>query len=157
MLAIGCGSGQNLERLAGQGLEVAGVEPDSAACDAARALVAQAGLAVERVKWWGYARQFHPDWIATEAQAEAVFAGQVTADAARLARHRRRAWGLLARTLLAPAARRHDSVRLILRAGQGRQRRKLAISRKPVAWDFSGWNWVPTMVSRPTMAVTGPA
>ena len=34
--------------------------------------------------------------------------------------------------------------------------RKLAISRKPSRWLFSGWNWVPTMVSRPTMAVTGP-
>ena len=34
--------------------------------------------------------------------------------------------------------------------------RKLAISRKPSRWLFSGWNWVPTMVSRPTIAVTGP-
>ena len=34
--------------------------------------------------------------------------------------------------------------------------RKLAISRSPSRWLFSGWNWVPTMVSRPTMAVTGP-
>ena len=29
-------------------------------------------------------------------------------------------------------------------------------ARKPSRWLFSGWNWVPTMVSRPTMAVTGP-
>ena len=208
-LEIGCGSGQNLDRLAGLGLDVAGVEPDAAACAAARgrglavwqgvaealpdavaarrfdlvvlthvlehcldpaaalaqaagrlapggrmvvevpnnacagaraagacwhwldvprhlnfftetslrALVARTGLAVERVEWWGYARQFHPDWIATEAQAEAIFAGQAAADASRLARHRRRAWGLLARTLFAPAAQRYDSVRLILRAG----------------------------------------
>lgn len=208
-LEIGCGSGQNLERLAKLGLDLAGVEPDAAACAAARgrglavwqgvaealpgpiagrrfdlvvlthvlehcldpaaaltqaagrlapggrmvvevpnnacagaqaagacwhwldvprhlnfftegslrALVGRAGLTVERVEWWGYARQFHPDWIATEAQAEAVFTGLSAADAARLARHRQRAWGLLARTLLAPAARRYDSVRLILRAG----------------------------------------
>ena len=34
--------------------------------------------------------------------------------------------------------------------------RKLAISRKPSRWLFSGWNWVPTMESRPTTAVTGP-
>src|SRR5205807_743040 len=33
--------------------------------------------------------------------------------------------------------------------------RKFAISRKPSRWLFSGWNWVPTMVSRPTIAVTG--
>ena len=34
--------------------------------------------------------------------------------------------------------------------------RKLPISCSPSRWLFSGWNWVPTMVSRPTMAVTGP-
>ena len=26
--------------------------------------------------------------------------------------------------------------------------------RKPVAWLFSGWNCMPTIVSRPTTAVT---
>jgi hypothetical protein len=26
----------------------------------------------------------------------------------------------------------------------------------PNRWLFSGWNWVPTAVSRPTIAVTGP-
>lgn len=35
--------------------------------------------------------------------------------------------------------------------------RKLPISRSPVAWLFSGWNWVPTTVSRPMTAVTAPA
>ncbi len=209
-LEIGCGSGQNLKLLAAQGLEVVGVEPDVAACAAARgrglqvwagvaealpapivarhfdlvllahvlehcldpagalgqaaarvapggrlvvevpnsacaglasagaawhwldvprhlnfftrasleALVRRIGLVVERVEWWGYARQFHPEWIATEAEAEAVFAGLAAADAGRVARHRRRAWRLLARTLFAHAARRYDSLRLILRAGQ---------------------------------------
>lgn len=39
---------------------------------------------------------------------------------------------------------------------QGFQRRKFAIRRRPTAWDFSGWNWVPTILSRPTTAVTGP-
>ena len=40
---------------------------------------------------------------------------------------------------------------------QGRQVRKLAIRRRPVAsGSFSGWNWVPIMVSRPITAVTGP-
>ena len=34
--------------------------------------------------------------------------------------------------------------------------RKLAISASPSRWLFSGWNWVPTIVSRPTIAVTGP-
>jgi len=34
--------------------------------------------------------------------------------------------------------------------------RKLAISARPMRWLFSGWNCVPTMVSRATIAVTGP-
>ena len=34
--------------------------------------------------------------------------------------------------------------------------RKFAISLSPSLWLFSGWNWVPTAVSRPTIAVTGP-
>ena len=38
----------------------------------------------------------------------------------------------------------------------GDHRRKFAISFKPSRWLFSGWNWVPTMLSRPTMAVSGP-
>ena len=38
----------------------------------------------------------------------------------------------------------------------GRHLRKLAMSLRPRAWLFSGWNWVPTRLSRPTMAVTGP-
>src|SRR5262245_3204615 len=41
-------------------------------------------------------------------------------------------------------------------AAHGVHFRKLAISRKPSRWLFSGWNWVPTTVSRPTTAVTGP-
>ena len=36
------------------------------------------------------------------------------------------------------------------------QVRKLAMSLRPVAWLFSGWNWVPTMLSRPTIAVMSP-
>ena len=40
------------------------------------------------------------------------------------------------------------------RAAQGRQRRKPAISLWPTAWLFSGWNWVPIRLSRPTIAVT---
>ena len=34
--------------------------------------------------------------------------------------------------------------------------RKLAINFSPRRWLFSGWNCVPTIVSRPTTAVTGP-
>ncbi len=34
--------------------------------------------------------------------------------------------------------------------------RKLAISASPSLWLFSGWNCVPTILSRPTIAVTGP-
>lgn len=42
------------------------------------------------------------------------------------------------------------------RRGHGRQDRKLAMRRRPVAWLFSGWNWAPTILARPTMAVIGP-
>ncbi len=38
----------------------------------------------------------------------------------------------------------------------GVQPRKLAISFRPSVWLFSGWNCVPAMLSRATMAVTGP-
>ena len=34
--------------------------------------------------------------------------------------------------------------------------RKFAISARPSFWLFSGWNWVPTMLSRATNAVTAP-
>ena len=36
----------------------------------------------------------------------------------------------------------------------GRHLRKLAISISPSVWLFSGWNCVPTTLSRPTIAVT---
>ena len=39
---------------------------------------------------------------------------------------------------------------------QGRHFRKLAMSRSPSVWLFSGWNCVPAMLSAPTIAVTGP-
>ena len=38
----------------------------------------------------------------------------------------------------------------------GRHRRKLAISARPSVWLFSGWNCVPAMLSRATIAVTRP-
>ena len=34
--------------------------------------------------------------------------------------------------------------------------RKLAMRARPSAWLFSGWNCVPAILSRPTIAVTGP-
>ena len=42
------------------------------------------------------------------------------------------------------------------RSAHGDQRRKFAIRCNPVFWLFSGWNCVPIIVSRPTMAVTSP-
>lgn len=42
------------------------------------------------------------------------------------------------------------------RGGYGRQVRKLPISFRPRRWLFSGWNCVPTTLSRATTAVTGP-
>ena len=38
----------------------------------------------------------------------------------------------------------------------GDHRRKLAMSLSPSDWLFSGWNWVPTILSRPIMAVSAP-
>ena len=38
----------------------------------------------------------------------------------------------------------------------GRHLRKLVMRASPRVWLFSGWNWVPTTLSRPTMAVTVP-
>ena len=38
-------------------------------------------------------------------------------------------------------------------SAEGAHVRKLPIRRRPMACDFSGWNWVPRIVSRPTMAV----
>src|SRR5690606_22025000 len=38
----------------------------------------------------------------------------------------------------------------------GFQRKKLAIRARPSAWLFSGWNWVPALLSFATAAVTGP-
>src|SRR5262245_41925622 len=43
-----------------------------------------------------------------------------------------------------------------LPGGQGDHFRKLERSRKPSVWLFSGWNWVPAMLSIPTIAVSGP-
>ena len=34
--------------------------------------------------------------------------------------------------------------------------RKLAMSDKPSAWLFSGWNWVPAMLPRAISAAMGP-
>src|SRR5215472_16507628 len=38
----------------------------------------------------------------------------------------------------------------------GRQRKKFPINRSPDSWLFSGWNWVPATLFRPTTAVNGP-
>jgi hypothetical protein len=42
------------------------------------------------------------------------------------------------------------------RVRYGVQLRKFAINLRPSSWLFSGWNWVPAMLPRPTKAVTGP-
>ena len=38
----------------------------------------------------------------------------------------------------------------------GRHWRNREISASPLRWLFSGWNWVPSTLSRPTAAETGP-
>ena len=50
-----------------------------------------------------------------------------------------------------------DAMAVASAGPQGRQARKLASRRRPVAWLFSGWNWTPAMLSRATAAASGPA
>ncbi len=38
----------------------------------------------------------------------------------------------------------------------GFQRRKFVSNASPSFWLFSGWNWVPAMLARATIAVSGP-
>src|SRR6185312_6499818 len=57
-----------------------------------------------------------------------------------------------------PALQPHALAVLEIDGGEddhGDQERKLASSRRPTAWLFSGWNCVPTILARPTAAVTG--
>ena len=79
-----------------------------------RAFVAGAGLQVMRCDYDGYTRQFLPDWIAEEAEIEAVLEGRRTSVARRY-RHLWRALRLLVGTAMAPAPLKYDSLRLVCR------------------------------------------
>ena len=80
-----------------------------------RGFAKAAGLTVERCEYWGYARQMLEGWLESQALITACMEGRGTATAADMARQRRQAWALMARTALAPAAAKYDSVRLICR------------------------------------------
>lgn len=80
-----------------------------------RAFAAGAGLQVTGCEYWGYVRQFLPEWLATQADIAARMEGRAAAAPSDLARQTRQAWGLLARTALAGRAAKYDSVRLICR------------------------------------------
>jgi hypothetical protein len=82
-----------------------------------RRALAQRGLAVERVEYDGYARQFAPWWIDAEREVfERLYASLPTLPhGAPPAPTRARAWGLLLRTALAPDASRYDAVRVYAR------------------------------------------
>lgn len=71
-----------------------------------------AGLTVKTVLYRGYVRQFMPDWIVDEARIRAVMEARplTRRDIRRQLRHSMR---LLARTALAPAAHKYDSVRIL--------------------------------------------
>lgn len=79
-----------------------------------RTLAARAGLSVKRSEYWGYVRQFAPEWIETEARIAACMRGETTTKAHVRQQERASLW-LLLRTLFAPAPRKYDSVRLICR------------------------------------------
>lgn len=81
--------------------------------DSLRGFAKAAGLSVERCEYWGYARQMLEGWLESQALITACMEGRSTATAADMARQRRQAWALMARTALAPAAVKYDSVRLI--------------------------------------------
>jgi len=79
-----------------------------------RGFAERAGLRAERCEYWGFTRQFLPDWIADETQIESILDGTPINAAARR-RHVLRAARLLIQSAFAPAARKYDSVRLICR------------------------------------------
>jgi 2-polyprenyl-3-methyl-5-hydroxy-6-metoxy-1,4-benzoquinol methylase len=79
-----------------------------------RTLVTRAGLQVERAEYWGYVRQFAPDWIETEARIDARLRGESLQRAHVLRQERASLW-LMLRTIFASPARKYDSVRLICR------------------------------------------
>lgn len=71
-----------------------------------RQALARAGLRVTRVLHTGYTRQFSPDWLAAQKDIrEHIGLG-------RDERWQGNAWGLLAKTALARAQRKYDSIRV---------------------------------------------
>ncbi|MFN3955768.1 MAG: class I SAM-dependent methyltransferase [Pararhodobacter sp.] len=81
-----------------------------------RACARAAGLVVVRSEYWGYCRQFLPDWIAEQALIEARLSDDASATP-RIRAWEWRALDMLARTAFAAPARKYDSVRLICRRG----------------------------------------
>ncbi|MDO9525932.1 MAG: class I SAM-dependent methyltransferase [Gemmobacter sp.] len=81
--------------------------------DSLRAFASRAGLKVTACEYWGYARQMLEGWLEAQAEIAACMDGRDAARPADLARQRRLAWRLMARTAWAPAAAKYDSVRLI--------------------------------------------
>jgi 2-polyprenyl-3-methyl-5-hydroxy-6-metoxy-1,4-benzoquinol methylase len=71
-------------------------------------LCAQAGLRVSEVQYHGYTRQFDNRWIESQQRIARAFGRGAVAP-------KLGAWTLLARTLLAPADTKYDSVRFALR------------------------------------------
>ena len=76
-----------------------------------RRLVVKAGLSVCRAYHSGYCRYFSNTYIATEQKIHDKLAAVGATDSTR--NSQRRAWGLLARTALAPAGQKYDSVGLV--------------------------------------------
>ncbi|MCB1397876.1 MAG: class I SAM-dependent methyltransferase [Rhodobacter sp.] len=80
--------------------------------DSLQACAEAAGLTVRKVLYRGYVRQFMPDWITDEACIRAKLENReaTQTDIDRQVRHSAK---LLARTMLAPAGRKYDSVRIL--------------------------------------------
>lgn len=72
-----------------------------------------AGFRHCKTEYWGYTRQFTPDWVAAEVRIDAILKGRVPPEAPRLTGQLLRRALLLARTAFAAPGQKYDSVRLI--------------------------------------------
>lgn len=79
-----------------------------------RGMAEMAGLQVDEVLFTGYVRQFKPDWLLDEVNIRAELAGRKPTQAD-IAHENALAARVLALSLLAPRAKKYDSVRIIAR------------------------------------------
>jgi SAM-dependent methyltransferase len=85
-----------------------------------RTVCARGGLTVRATEYRGYTRQFTRDWIDAERHIAGVFAPRLPVHQRLQRNSAGQAWWLLSRTVLAPAERKYDSVRVVAQStGRG--------------------------------------